>query len=61
MHWVKLLVEVWGLFGLVSVIFGLFWTSKLNTETQHNAANRTASSTCRAEIAATGLTGFHSA
>jgi len=46
MHWVKLLAEGWVLFGLVTVISGLFWTSKLNgeppqqkaTSTRHSAA-----------------------
>ena len=41
MHWVKLVVEAWVLFGLVTVILGLLWTSKLTNKSQPNAVKNT--------------------
>ena len=36
MHWIKLLAEVWLLFGVVTVVLGLYWTSRMSTKTQHD-------------------------
>jgi hypothetical protein len=54
MHWVKLLVEVWVLSGIMTVILGLFWTSKLTRESQSNKIKNT-SSVPRGEFSATNL------
>ena len=32
MHWLKLVVEGWLLFGVVSVVVGLIWTTRLSCE-----------------------------
>jgi hypothetical protein len=32
MHWLKLLVEGWLMFGVVTVIAGLIWTTRLSRE-----------------------------
>lgn len=32
MHWLKLLVEVWLVFGAVMVVAGLMWTTRLSHE-----------------------------
>jgi len=34
MHWVKLLVEGWILFGVITVMLGLLWTSLSTPEAQ---------------------------
>jgi|HubBroStandDraft_6_1064221.scaffolds.fasta_scaffold00208_30 hypothetical protein len=32
MHWLKLLMEVWVVFGVVTVVAGLIWTTRLSRE-----------------------------
>ena len=32
MHWLKLLMEGWVVFGIVTVITGLIWTTRLSRE-----------------------------
>jgi hypothetical protein len=32
MHWLKLLVEGWLVFGVVTVVTGLMWTTRLSRE-----------------------------
>ncbi|HLW89170.1 MAG TPA: hypothetical protein VKR57_11800 [Terriglobales bacterium] len=32
MHWLKLLLEIWVVFGVVSVVAGLIWTTRLSRE-----------------------------
>ena len=60
MHWVKLLVEVWILFGVITVVLGLFWTSKLTNKSQSNVVKNT-SSLPRAELRANNLSKVRSA
>jgi len=60
MHWVKLLVEVWILFGVVTVISGLLWTSKLSKESQPSIA-KNISPLQRAELSANNLSKVRSA
>ncbi len=60
MHWVKLLVEVWILFGVVTLILGLLWTSKLTKESQPSIA-RNISSLPPAEFNANNLSKARSA
>jgi len=36
MHWVKWVVEVWIVSGVILVILGLLWTSKLTSKSQAN-------------------------
>jgi hypothetical protein len=54
MHWVKLVVEVWVLSGIMTVILGFLWTSKLTRESQSNKIKNT-SSVPRGEFSATNL------
>jgi hypothetical protein len=41
MHWFKLLVEAWILFGLAMVIWGLLWSSNLANESQPTVSKNT--------------------
>jgi len=43
MQWLKWLIEVWILFGVVTVILGLLWTSKLTNKSQANVAKNISS------------------
>jgi hypothetical protein len=60
MHWVKWLVEVWILFGVVIVILGLLWTSKLTNKSQPKTI-QTASSLPHTELSADHLSKVQSA
>jgi hypothetical protein len=33
MHWLKLMMEVWVVFGVMSTMAGLIWTARLSRET----------------------------
>jgi hypothetical protein len=39
MHWLRLLLEAWISCGIVTVIFGLFWTSRQSNQLSKQAAN----------------------
>ncbi len=39
MHWLKLMMEVWVVFGVVSVVAGLMWTARLSRETDTEISN----------------------
>jgi len=60
MHWVKWLIEIWILFGVVTVILGLLWTSRLSKESQPNVGTNT-SSLRGAELSANHLSKVRSA
>lgn len=60
MHWMKWLIEVWILFGVVTVILGLLWTSKLTNRSQPNTA-KSASSLPRTELSSDHLSKVQSA
>ena len=32
MHWLKLLMEVWAVFGVVTIVAGMIWTTRLSRE-----------------------------
>ena len=39
MHWLRLMMEVWVVFGVVSVVAGLMWTARLSRETDTEISN----------------------
>ncbi|MGA8153303.1 MAG: hypothetical protein WB952_20295 [Terriglobales bacterium] len=60
MHWVKLMVEMWVLIGVVTVILGLLWTSKLAKKPQLNLV-KSAPPPAQAEISSSNLGKIRSA
>ena len=60
MHWVKWLVEGWILFGVITVILGLLWTSKLTNKSQPDVV-KNASPLPRTELRADHLSKVRSA
>jgi hypothetical protein len=39
MLWLKLMMEVWVMFGVVSTVAGLIWTARLSRETDSEISN----------------------
>jgi hypothetical protein len=61
MHWLMLVIEVWLLFGILTVVGGLMWTSKAAREALQKAPEHAARSHQSADFATTGLSEVRSA
>ena len=59
MHWLKLLTEVWVAFGIVTIVAGLIWTTRLSREMKTDLGK--VAPTAERQFASPSLSKLHSA